>query len=74
MRHLHSDLKCPVCKTTNETLIVDKDNFSVDETDADDGTRVHHKRFNQYELWGNDLGGGFVYRDDVGMHFPNEIY
>jgi len=74
MRHLHSDLKCPVCKTTNETLIVDKDNISVDEADADDGTLVHHKQFDQYQLWGNDLGNGYVYREDVGMHFPNKLY
>eukprot|EP00584_Thalassiosira_punctigera_P001951 CAMPEP_0172527174 /NCGR_PEP_ID=MMETSP1067-20121228/1916_1 /TAXON_ID=265564 ORGANISM="Thalassiosira punctigera, Strain Tpunct2005C2" /NCGR_SAMPLE_ID=MMETSP1067 /ASSEMBLY_ACC=CAM_ASM_000444 /LENGTH=1090 /DNA_ID=CAMNT_0013310853 /DNA_START=130 /DNA_END=3402 /DNA_ORIENTATION=+ len=74
MRHLHSDLKCPVCKSSNETLIVDEDNYSVDEADANDGEMVHHKRFDQYQLWGNDLGGGFVFREDVGMHFPNDVY
>lgn len=74
MRYLHSDRKCPVCKATNETLIVDVDSPAVVSTDADDGEAVHHKRFGDYRLWGNDLGGGFVYRDDVGMHFPNELH
>ena len=43
-------------------------------TDANDGEVVHHKRFDQYQLWGNDLGSNFVYRQDIGMHFPTSIY
>lgn len=74
LRYLHSDKKCPVCKTTNETIIVDRDNDSLDIADADDGTNVHHKRYDQYQQWGQDLGTGFVYREDVGMHFPKEYY
>lgn len=74
LRYLHSDKKCPVCKTTNETLIVDRDSPDVLEIDPNDGSTVHHKRFEQYQLWGNDLGGGYVYRDDVGMHFPKSEY
>ena len=74
MRYLHSDNKCPVCKSSNDTLIVDIDNLDVDEADADDGEIIHHKRFDQYHIWGNDLGAGFVYREDVGMYFPSEMY
>mmetsp|Transcript_37186 Transcript_37186/g.60672 ORF Transcript_37186/g.60672 Transcript_37186/m.60672 type:complete len:890 (+) Transcript_37186:59-2728(+) len=74
MRFLHSDIKCPVCKASNETLIVDTDNLTVEVADANDGAIVHHKQFDQYQLWGNDLGGGFVFREDVGMHFPNKLY
>lgn len=75
MRYLHSDSKCPVCKTTNETLIVDTDDIThISELDTNDGSIIHHKRFAQYEIWGNDLGKGYVYREDVGMHFPKGTY
>ena len=66
MRHLHTDSKCPVCKSVNETLIVDVDVPSVDSNSS----MVHHKKFEDYHLWGNDLGSGFVCREDAGMHFP----
>lgn len=75
MRYLHSDSKCPVCKSTNETLIVDTDDIThISELDTNDGSIIHHKRFAQYEVWGNDLGKGYVYREDVGMHFPKGMY
>ncbi|KAL9190484.1 hypothetical protein ACHAXT_007695 [Thalassiosira profunda] len=74
MRYLHSDTKCPVCKTANDTLIVDTDNLDLSMTDADDGSEVHHKTFAQYERWGNSIGNGFAFRDDVGMFFPTKVY
>ena len=74
MRYLHSDTKCPVCKTANDTLIVDTDNLDLSMTDADDGGEVHHKTFAQYERWGNSIGNGFAFRDDVGMFFPTKVY
>lgn len=82
LRYLDNDTNCPVCKSSNEIVIVDKDNFQVNEHDASDGMEVHHKKFNQYELWGNEiLSGGhpdnqgkFIYKEDVGMHFPKEVY
>ena len=73
MRYLHNDNKCPVCKTTNDMLIVDEDSDKVIEKDADDGRLVHHKRYEEYSIWGIELPG-FTYRDDVGMFFPNNIY
>ena len=73
MRYLHNDNKCPVCKTTNDMLIVDEDSDRVLEKDADDGRLVHHKRYEEYSIWGIELPG-FTYRDDVGMFFPNNIY
>jgi len=73
MRYLHNDNKCPVCKTSNDMLIVDVDSDTVHEKDADDGRLVHHKRYEEYSIWGTELPG-FTYRDDVGMFFPNNIY
>ncbi|KAL3788515.1 hypothetical protein HJC23_006553 [Cyclotella cryptica] len=59
LRYLHNDLKCVVCKTVNETVIV---------TDRDG---VKYADFNS---WGDDLGGDYVYREECGMHFPKEYY
>ena len=58
LRHLHSDNKCPMCKTVNPQVIV-----------APPG-----KLWEDYEIWGNELGADFVYRQDVGMFFPVEYY
>ena len=44
------------------------------EVDADDGSCVHHRRFDQYKMWGNHLGNGYVYREDVNMHFPKAYH
>ncbi|KAL7489215.1 hypothetical protein ACHAW6_014785 [Cyclotella cf. meneghiniana] len=59
LRYLHNDLKCAVCKTTNEAVIV---------TDREG---VKYADFNS---WGDDLGGGYVFRDECGMHFPKDYY
>ena len=58
LRYLHNDKKCPMCKSTNEQLVVDRPG----------------KLFEEYPLWGNELGADFVYRDQVGMFFPNDYY
>ena len=47
-----------MCKSTNEQLVVDRPG----------------KLFEEYPLWGNELGADFTYRDDVGMFFPNDYY
>jgi hypothetical protein len=47
-----------MCKSTNEQLVVDRPG----------------KLFEEYPLWGNELGADFVHRDDVGMFFPNDYY
>ena len=60
LRHLHQDKQCPMCKTENNQIIVD----SYEQA----------KPFEQYPLWGNELGSEFHYRDDVGMFFPNQHY
>jgi hypothetical protein len=44
----------------NEQLVVDK-------TPA-------KQTFEEYPLWGNELGADFVHRDDVGMFFPTDYY
>ena len=47
-----------VCKTPNDTVIV---------TDT-------CKVYDEFQAWGDDLGNGFVYRQDCGMHFPTTYY
>ncbi len=65
LRSLLSDKKCPICKTSNEQIIVD--------TDPDPEVN-EHKSFNQYEKWGDDIGPNYTYREDVGMFFPVSYY
>mmetsp|Transcript_30448 Transcript_30448/g.50252 ORF Transcript_30448/g.50252 Transcript_30448/m.50252 type:complete len:845 (-) Transcript_30448:191-2725(-) len=60
LRHLHSDKKCPMCKQENQQLIVD--------------TFEEVKSFEEYPLWGNELGVDYTFRDDVGMFFPVGYY
>ena len=60
LRHLHGNRDCPICKTTNDVIIVDDD--------------TPEKKFTQYPMWGNDIGPGFTFREDVGMFFPLAYY
>lgn len=59
LRFLHEDKKCPICKTSNDTIIVDGD---------------AQKSFDDYPMWGNEIGGGFFHREDVGMFFESQYY
>jgi hypothetical protein len=59
LRHLHGDKKCPICKATNEAIIVDSD---------------AKKRFSDYPMWGDEIGAGFLHRQDVGMFFETDYY
>jgi hypothetical protein len=65
LRSLLNDKRCPICKTENNTIIIDTD---------PDPTVHQHKKFQEYERWGDDLGPNFVYRDDVQMFFPTGYY
>ncbi len=65
LRSLLNDKRCPICKTENDTIIIDTD---------PDPTVHQHKKFQEYERWGDDLGPNFVYRDDVQMFFPTAYY
>jgi E3 ubiquitin-protein ligase ZNF598 len=58
LRQLHKDLKCPICKAVHEHII-------VDSTAASSNT---NKVFEDYPLWGDDLGGDFVLAH--GLFFP----
>ncbi|KAI2489011.1 zinc finger protein [Fragilaria crotonensis] len=60
LRYLHSDKKCPICKQENQQIIVDR--FE------------NVKLFEEYPLWGDELGADYIFRDDVGMFFPKEYY
>lgn len=60
LRHLHSDKACPMCKHVNDKLIVDEFDTA--------------KPFEEYPMWGNELGGDFVFREDVGMFFVKDHY
>jgi hypothetical protein len=59
LRYLHDDKKCPICKQTNDTIIVDSDD---------------NKTFESYPRWGDEIGAGFVYKSDVGMFFEEKYY
>jgi len=58
LRHLHSDKKCPICKATNDRVIVDEPG----------------KVWDEYPMWGDELGGNFIFRQDVGMFFTNPYH
>jgi E3 ubiquitin-protein ligase ZNF598 len=60
LRFLHDDKKCPICKQSNDLVIVDKDNGG--------------KRFVDYPQWGDDIGADFVFRNDVGMFFEEQYF
>lgn len=60
LRFLHNDKKCPICKSENDSIIVDKDEGG--------------KRYGDYPMWGDEIGAGFVHRTDVGMFFEEGYY
>ena len=65
LRSLLTDKKCPICKASNEQIIIDNDpDPAIDQ----------HKSFAQYEKWGEDIGPNYTYRPDVGMFFPLAYY
>ena len=82
IRYLHQDKKCPICKTENAQVIVDVPNTidNIEETTSttDGGAQQqqqhHHKTFQEYPIWGDDLGSDFHYQEDVGMFFRKEYY
>lgn len=55
-----------MCKTVNDKVVVDVDDKAL--------PAPHHKDFDGYHLWGDELGPEYKYRDDVGMFFRNEYY
>lgn len=59
LRFLHEDKKCPICKTENERLIVDSDPV---------------KKFEDYPMWGDEIGADYFHRQDVGMFFQSFYY
>jgi len=61
LRSLLDDKRCPICKATNHEIIVDADIDPLID---------HHKSFEEYEKWGDDIGPNHTYREDVGMFFP----
>ncbi|KAL3807636.1 hypothetical protein ACHAXA_004411 [Cyclostephanos tholiformis] len=65
MRYLHADRKCPVCKSDNDALIV---------IDVDDARSI--EKYSDYPTWGDEVVGPqkYVLREDVGMHFPSDLY
>ena len=90
MRYLHSDYKCPVCKATNDTLIVvawlvdGARNTTAMNNDVTAGTTADammmmmqaKKKFEDFPIWGEDIVGcdNYIRRDEVGMHFPTVVY
>ena len=59
LRYLHGDKKCPICKASNDAIIVDSNAA---------------KRFQDYPMWGDEIGAGFFHRSDVGMFFESGYY
>ena len=66
LRHLHDDFKCPICKAVNEQIVVDR--YSKNNNS------IKSKQFEDYPIWGNDLGTEFVYAAKGGMFFPKKYY
>jgi len=58
LRFLHDNKKCPICKEEHEQIVADRPGKSFDE----------------YPIWGNDLGSNYVYRENVGMFLPTDYY
>jgi hypothetical protein len=76
LRHLHDDHKCPICKTSNDQIIVD-DTSNDNSNDNNNTTPISlskQKRFSEYPMWGEEIGSGYVYRQDVGMFFSTSYY
>ena len=66
LRYLHNDQKCPICKQHNDQVIVDKSNTNTD---------TDNKKYHDYTQWGdNEIGPGYVYRDDVHMFFERTYF
>ena len=68
LRQLHNDCKCPICKAVNETVIVDY----VVAANANKQQQQQQKQYEDYPVWGDDLGSDFVH--DHGMFFPVDYY
>jgi len=64
LRFLHSDKKCPICKSVNDRIIVDKDYNDSGE----------FKAYDEYEQWGDDIGSNYIFRSDVDMFFTKEYH
>ena len=60
-RHLHGDLKCPICKKENEQVIVDS-------------IQQQKESFDDYPIWGNDLGNDFLFKEEYGGMFVRVDY
>jgi len=58
LRHLHGNKKCPICKEEHEKIISD----------------VPGKKFDEYPMWGEDLGSNYIFKKKVGMFFPTDYY
>jgi len=65
LRYLNADRRCPVCKTTNDRIIVDADPPPVADAAASGGSSMvgddkldeethTHKPFGSYEMWGDE--------------------
>lgn len=63
LRYLHNDTKCPICKTSNEHVVVDTRQ-----------TKNNKCCFADYPVWGNDLGDQFVFEETSGMFFEKPYY
>jgi hypothetical protein len=74
LRRLHKDKKCPICKAENATIVVDSDMAVAADDDEDAPPILLHKTFEDYAIYGNNLGSNFVYREELGMFFPVQFY
>jgi len=64
LRFLNKNKGCPICKAENDRVIVDSD---VDENG-------HHRKYGEYEQWGDDIGQNYCFRSDVGMFFHKAYF
>lgn len=73
LRYLLNDLKCPICKATNDRIIVDMDTIADSNESGKEEQVYVHKQFQDYEFWGDDdIGPGYLCNEKIKMFFKKD--
>lgn len=60
VRSLDESLECPICKTENEQVVVGEERIPLP--------------FEEYHIWGDQLGDNYHYHEGSGMFFPKQYF